>query len=42
MTWNLMHLGAVLEGANGIPAHGNQRSGWEGGCRLGYPGPDYR
>jgi uncharacterized protein YndB with AHSA1/START domain len=31
-TWNLMHLGAMLKRADGIPAHGNQRS--EVGGRL--------
>ncbi|GAA0521673.1 MULTISPECIES: flavodoxin family protein [Streptomyces] len=42
MTWNLMHLGAMLKRADGIPAHGNQRSEWEAGCRFDYPNPDYR
>jgi hypothetical protein len=32
-TWNLMHLGALLRRAGGIPAHGNQRSEREAGCR---------
>jgi hypothetical protein len=26
----------------GIPAHGNQRAGWEAGCRFDYDNPDYR
>src|SRR5687768_1070232 len=26
MTWNLMHLAALLKRSGGIPAHGNQRS----------------
>jgi len=26
MTWNLMHLAWMLKQADGIPAHGNQRS----------------
>lgn len=42
MTWNLMHLGAMLKRADGLPAHGNQRSEWEAGCRFDYPNPDYR
>jgi multimeric flavodoxin WrbA len=42
MTWNLMHLARVLKDAGGIPAHGNQRSAWEAGCRFGFENPDYR
>jgi multimeric flavodoxin WrbA len=42
MTWNLMHLARMLKDAGGIPAHGNQRSKWEAGCRFDYPNPDYR
>lgn len=42
MTWNLMHLARILKEAGGIPAHGNQRSKWEAGCRFDYPNPDYR
>ena len=29
MTWNLLHLARMLKDAGGIPAHGNQRSGWD-------------
>jgi len=42
MTWNLMHVARMLSGAGGIPAHGNQRSEWEAGCRFDHPNPDYR
>ena len=42
MTWNLLHLARVLKDAGGIPAHGNQRSEWEAGCRFDFPNPDYR
>jgi multimeric flavodoxin WrbA len=42
MTWNLMHLAAMLKRAKGIPAHGNQRSEWDAGCRFDAPNPDYR
>jgi multimeric flavodoxin WrbA len=42
MTWNLMHLARVLKDAGGIPAHGNQRSAWDAGCRFDFPNPDYR
>ncbi len=42
MTWNLMHLARMLHEANGIPAHGNQRSEWDAGCRFDHPNPLYR
>ncbi len=42
MTWNLMHLARILKDQGGIPAHGNQRSEWEAGCRADFPNPDYR
>ncbi|ABA57912.1 conserved hypothetical protein [Nitrosococcus oceani ATCC 19707] len=42
MSWNLMHMARLLKKAGGIPAHGNQRSEWEAGCRFDYPNPDYR
>ena len=42
MTWNLMHMARMIKDAGGIPAHGNQRSKWDAGCRFDYPNPDYR
>ena len=42
MTWNLLHLARLLRDAGGIPAHGNQRSLWDAGCRFDYPNPEYR
>ena len=42
MTWNLMHLAKMLEGAGGIPAYGNQRSEWDAGSRFDYENPEYR
>ncbi|HEX9855928.1 MAG TPA: flavodoxin family protein [Acidimicrobiia bacterium] len=42
MTWNLMHVARILGDAGGIPAHGNQRSLWDAGCRFDFPNPDYR
>ena len=42
MTWNLMHLAKLLKDSGGIPAHGNQRSEWDAGCRFDFPNPDYR
>ena len=34
MTWNLLHLARMLKDAGGFPAHGNQRSLWDAGCRF--------
>jgi multimeric flavodoxin WrbA len=42
MTWNLMHLARILKSQGGIPAHGNQRSKWDAGCRFDHPNPLYR
>jgi hypothetical protein len=42
MTWNLLHLARQLKDAGGIPAHGNQRSAWDAGCRFDSANPDYR
>jgi len=32
----------MLKRAKGFPAHGNQRSEWDAGCRPDAPNPDYR
>ena len=42
MTWNLLHLARMLKDAGGVPAHGNQRSEWDAGCRFDFENPDYR
>ena len=42
MTWNLMHLARTLKDAGGIPAHGNQRTLWDAGCRSDFENPAYR
>jgi multimeric flavodoxin WrbA len=42
MTWNLLHLARMIKDAGGIPAHGNQRSEWDAGCRFDYPNPEHR
>jgi multimeric flavodoxin WrbA len=42
MTWNLMHMAHMLDQMGGIPAHGNQRSEWEAGCRFDHPNPEHR
>ena len=42
LTWNLLHLARILKDAGGIPAHGNQRSEWDAGCRFDFPNPEHR
>ena len=42
MTWNLLHLARMIKDAGGFPAHGNQRSEWEAGCRFDHPVPEFR
>ncbi len=42
MTWNLLHLARMLKESGGIPAHGNQRSEWDAGCRFDFPNPEHR
>ena len=42
MAWNLMHLARMLKDAGGIPAHGNQRSLWDAGCRWDEDNPEHR
>ena len=40
MTWNLMHLADMLAQAGGIPAYGNQRTGWDAGARFDFENPE--
>lgn len=42
MTWNLLHMARMLKDSGGVPAHGNQRSEWDAGCRFDHPNPEYR
>jgi multimeric flavodoxin WrbA len=42
MTWNLLHMARMLKDAGGIPAHGNQRSAWDAGCRSDFVNPEDR
>lgn len=42
MAWNLMHLARMIKNIGGIPAHGNQRSSWDAGCRFDFENPEYR
>ncbi|MGH3948592.1 MAG: flavodoxin family protein [Pseudonocardiaceae bacterium] len=40
MTYNLMHVAAMLRASGGIPAYGNQQSEWDAGRRFGFAHPD--
>ena len=42
MTWNLLHLAAMLKAAGGYPTQGNDRRAWQAGDRFGYENPEYR
>ena len=42
LTWNMLHMARMIEDNGGIPAHGNQRSAWEAGCRFDHPNPEHR
>ncbi len=42
MTWNLLHMARMVKDNGGIPAHGNQRSEWDAGCRFDYANPEHR
>jgi multimeric flavodoxin WrbA len=42
LTWNLLHVARMLKDAGGFPAHGNQRTEWDAGCRFDYPNPEHR
>jgi multimeric flavodoxin WrbA len=42
MSWNLMHMARMIKDAGGIPAHGNQRSLWDAGCRFDFSNPEHR
>jgi len=42
MTWNLLHAARAIKDNGGIPAHGNQRSLWDAGCRFDAPNPEHR
>ncbi len=42
LTWNLLHMARMIKDAGGIPAHGNQKSLWDAGCRFDYENPEHR
>jgi multimeric flavodoxin WrbA len=39
MTYNLMHLAAMLKKQGGYPAYGNSREDWDSGSRWGFENP---
>jgi multimeric flavodoxin WrbA len=42
LTWNLLHLAAMLKRAGGFPDYGNQRREWDAGSRFDFTNPEYR
>ncbi|WP_017597514.1 flavodoxin family protein [Nocardiopsis lucentensis] len=42
MTYNLLHMAALLRRAGGFPAYGNRRSAWDAGCRPDSANPEHR
>lgn len=40
MTYNLMHLAAMLKKNDGYPAYGNSRKEWDNGSRWGFEKPE--
>ncbi|WP_280233003.1 flavodoxin family protein [Nocardia cyriacigeorgica] len=42
MTYNLLHLAAMLRDTGGFPAEGNRRSEWDAGCRPEFANPEHR
>lgn len=42
MTYNLMHLAALLRRSGGLPNYGNDRTHWEDEKHYGLPNPEYR
>ena len=42
MTWNLMHMAALLKEAGGFPAYGNLPKEWKAGTRFDFENPEYR
>ncbi len=42
MTWNLLHMAAMLKASNGLPAYGNLPNKWEAGTKFDFENPEYR
>lgn len=40
MTYNLLHLAAMLKKHGGYPSYGNSREDWDGGKRWGFENPE--
>ena len=42
MTYNLLHLAAMLKANNGYSSYGNSKKAWERGVRYEFENPEYR
>jgi hypothetical protein len=42
MTFNLLHLAAMLKRSGGVPSYGDQRAAWDDGTAPGHPNPEHR
>ncbi len=42
MTYNLLHLAALLKSQNGFPSYGNTPGAWKEGTRWAFENPEYR
>lgn len=42
MTYNLLHLAAILKENKGYPQYGNSREDWDNGSRWEFENPEYR
>ncbi|WP_299216293.1 flavodoxin family protein [uncultured Aquimarina sp.] len=42
MTYNLLHLAAILKNNNGYSSYGNSREDWDDGTRWNFENPEYR
>ncbi len=42
MTYNLLHLAAMLKANQGYPSYGNSREEWDNGERWNFENPEYR
>jgi len=42
MTYNLLHLAAMLKANNGYPKYGNSREAWDDGTHWEFENPEYR
>lgn len=42
MSWNVMHMAAMLKANGGVPAYGNLPKEWDNGNKFGFENPEYR